>query len=120
MQFASGTSASARSRRWARRHERRARRNDVGIGDPAAQAKVAPAWRRGQAQLDRRPIRRTLQPTGKSLHGLLPGCRQFAGAWAAAQGWLRGEDIQFADLGEQVGDPLECCPEPERLLRGKK
>lgn len=92
---------------------------NIDIGDPAAQAKVAPAWTAGK-QLDCRPIRSTLQPTGESLHGLLPGRRQLADAGAASQGWLCGEDIQSADLGQQVGDPLECCPVPERLLRGKR
>jgi len=91
----------------------------VGIGDPAAQAKVAPAWAAGK-QLDRRPIRWALQPTDESLHCLPSGRRQFTDARAAAQGWLRSEHIQFADLGEQVGDPLERRSEPERLLRGKK
>jgi hypothetical protein len=61
-----------------------------------------------------------LQPTDESLHRLLSGRRQFADARAAAQGWLRSEHIQFADLGEQVGDPLERRSKPESLRRGKK
>ena len=91
----------------------------VSLCDPGAQAKTAMTGTSGRHR-DRRPIRRALQATGKSLHGLLSSGRQLAVARPAAQGWLRGDDVQFADLGQQVGDPLECCPEPEHLLRGKK
>jgi len=90
----------------------------VGIGDPSAQAEVATAGTAGQ-QPDRRPIRRACQPAGEPFDGLLSGRRQFAGTQVILQGWLRRKDIQFADLGEQAGDPPECCPEPERLLCGK-
>jgi len=70
-------------------------------------------------QPDRRPIRRAFQPAGESFDGLLSGLRQFAGTRVILQGRLRGKHIQLADLGKQAGDPLEGCPEPERLLRRK-
>lgn len=49
----------------------------VGIGDPGAQAEVAPAWATGR-ELDGRPIRRACQSTGQSLDCLLSGGGQLA------------------------------------------
>jgi len=91
----------------------------VDSGDSSAQPKVAPAWAAGR-HLDRRPIRRTGQTTGEPLYGPLSRAGKFAIAGRAPQGRLLGEDIEFADLSEQVGDPPERFPEPGCLFPGKK
>ena len=83
---------------------------DIGVGDRGVQTEIFPA-RSMHGELNRGPIRRARQPAAQSLHRPLPGDRQFAGPRTASQRPLRGDDIQFADLGQQVGDPAQSVPE---------
>ena len=107
------------SRRWARRHERRARRNTSASVIPARRPRLPRhgprAANSSAARFDGLAAVRASRFTAC--------CRAAASSRAhgpPSQGWQRGKDIQFADLGEQVGDPLECCPEPRAPAPRKK
>ncbi len=118
VQFAVGCADAAPAGAWARRHERRARRNTSASVIPARRPRLP---RHGPRASNSTAARFDgLAADGESLARPAVGPPPVRGAWPASQGRLRGEDIQFADLGEQVGDPLERCPEPDAPAPSEK